>query len=253
MIKIILSMNFLYDNLEQLSTSQIVRFNLRIGNPTGKIVATTKFTIIKSIDYTGIDYVVFNYKWTDGRDLDTATGIYPAIGSTSDKSYVRYWNTTYLDLLSLQDDNTSDGGIESVVLNINNLDAAYPDATDIEIDCRATWYAAIGINPVELTITGYKGGSIVNDNGVWTNSTASYSLVLNPDFAPVQITSDNFSHTQNYMGQGIARIYYSIVTHQLIILPWDKNWDSNIATGYELTDGNGEILTDGNGDSLTIS
>lgn len=246
-------LDFLFDNLDLTATSQIIKFNLRIGTPTGRIVATTTFTIIKNVA-NEVDYIVFDYTWYDGQDLDTATGIYPAIGSSTDKfnrndnSFVTYFNSEYLDLLTLVSDDTGTAGTESILLNVNNLESAYPDATDVEIDCRANWFgdllALVGIIPIELKITGYKGGSMVSTSGKWENENPNYTVNLNPGFATVQITAKTFP------GNGMARIYYSIVTKQILVLPWNPIWDVVVPVAA-LTDENEQVLTDENGAALT--
>ena len=151
------------------------------------------------------DYLMVQYEFTDGQDLDTRTRIVtPDIGQDTTVEYIGYganycsssgdYATTGIYplgsgnnyILKHACDNKGQG-FEAVLINLNNFTATYPAENEITIDCRGWWYHTVGTNSVKLNVTLWKAGTIViptfNNNALpthytFTNPTASSSLVL---------------------------------------------------------------------------
>ena len=154
------------------------------------------------------DYLMIQYKFTDGIDLDTRTRIVtPNIGQDTTQEYIGWGansctnDTNYSTsgiyplasgsnyILKHGCDNRG-AGYESVLVNLTNFTTAYPSENEITIDCRAWWYenvAPIGVEKVKLLLTLWKGGTIVIptfDNNTllthftFTNPTADNTFVI---------------------------------------------------------------------------
>jgi hypothetical protein len=157
------------------------------------------------------DYLMVQYEFTDGQDLDTRTRIVtPDIGQDTTVEYIGYgasscnsntYNTngiyptsaTYSGnnyILKHGCDNQGTG-FETVLINLINfkssvINPTYYNASEITIDCRGWWFVTPGTNPVKLNLTLWKGGTIVQptfDSGqptsfTFTNTNPTNTLVL---------------------------------------------------------------------------
>jgi hypothetical protein len=187
------------------------------------------------------DYLMVQYEFTDGQDLDTRTRIVtPDIGQDTTVEYIGY-GANYCSgsgdyatagiyplasgnnyILKHACDNTGQG-FEAVLINLNNFTASYPAENEITIDCRGWWYNTVGTNSVKLNVTLWKAGTIVpptfNNNTLsthftFTNPTASSSLVLKSSGKVVR--SPNVSSTtapNNNEAWRIGVIKYNISTN----------------------------------------
>lgn len=150
-----------------------------------------------------VDYVVFRYKWTSGKDLDTDTKIVNAYSSALNNKAVG-WNRNRAvptssgspnsAVLYWGGDNTGTGE-ESILFNVKYLkENYYNDVPALTlIDLMATWYSTVGAAPV-IQVEAYKGGtmslsgySFVNNGGekvgessVVTTNMSSTTHVYNP-------------------------------------------------------------------------
>jgi len=158
------------------------------------------------------DYLMVQYEFTDGQDLDTRTRIVtPDIGQDTTIEYIGYganycssanYSTNGIYPLSSGSnyilkhacDNTGQG-FEAVLINLNNFTAAYPAENNITIDCRGWWYNTIGTNPVKLNVTLWKAGTIVpptfnnpalDTHFTFTNPTATGTLQIKSSGSTVQ-------------------------------------------------------------------
>ena len=159
------------------------------------------------------DYLMVQYEFTDGQDLDTRTRmVTPDIGQDTTVEYIGYganfcnasgdYATAGIYPLASGNnyilkhacDNTGQG-FEAVLINLNNFTAAYPAENEITIDCRGWWYNTVGTNPVKLNVTLWKGGTIIiptfNNNALpthftFTNPTATGTLELKSSGSTVQ-------------------------------------------------------------------
>lgn len=153
------------------------------------------------------DYLMVQYKFTDGNDLDTRTRVVtPDIGQDTTIEYLGFGanactsnnynnngiypaGTTFSGndyILKHACDNTGTG-FEAVLVNLSNFQTAYPSSSELTIDCRGWWYSIAGTNNVKLILTLWKGGTIVsptfNNSGLSThytfsNPTATNTLVI---------------------------------------------------------------------------
>ena len=139
-------------------------------------------------------YFVFEYQFTNGSDLDTRTGfIYPSIGTTSNDIY-EGWNRSGNAFLYWGGDNTGTG-FETCYIDKEQVLAAYPGITYIEIDLRCFWYGSYGSNGVVIKTNAYTGGTMVKSGFQWVNPTATYS------FPAVYSVATNITDT-NRSGDG---------------------------------------------------
>jgi hypothetical protein len=187
------------------------------------------------------DYLMVQYEFTDGQDLDTRTRIVtPDIGQDTTVEYIGY-GANYCSgsgdyatagiyplasgnnyILKHACDNTGQG-FEAVLINLNNFITSYPAENEITIDCRGWWYNTVGTNSVKLNLTLWKAGTIVpptfNNNTLpthftFTNPTASSSLVLKSSGKVVR--SPNVSSTtapNNNEAWRIGVIKYNLLTN----------------------------------------
>ena len=127
------------------------------------------------------DFLVLQYLFTNGNDLDTRTSVSASgesggtVGwckpsSAYDGSGGRWYEWG--------GDNTGTG-YESVLVYVNNIRTAYPNS-NIVGRAAAMWYGSRVSGDVKLNLLAYKGGSMVKTGYTWTNSggelTASITL-----------------------------------------------------------------------------
>jgi hypothetical protein len=197
-------LNILVDQLTE--TSEILVFNLKINSLNGPTVTSTSVTVNNTSFAFIADYMVIEYTFNSGTDLDTRTRIVsPTVGS-----YIGWgWPETNPNILLWGGDNTG-RGTETALIRINNLRIIYPDTTDIKIDCRAVWYYEVGTDPVSLKITLYSGGAPVRNGFNWINPTATASAVLDFNFKAISLQSQ----AQEGIGERIAVLNYNVTTGQ---------------------------------------
>lgn len=160
------------------------------------LLASTEYTVIvkdsfeegcqKSVTFNlgetsfqfNADYVMLTYEFTDGQDLDTRTRIVtPNVGQTTQLTYLGWSRQTQHPTSGTPyeiwgGDNTGIG-FESVLFDINVFKAAYPSENILVIDARGFWYNTVGVNPVNVAATLWKGGLPVKTGYIWTNPTAT--------------------------------------------------------------------------------
>jgi hypothetical protein len=167
------------------------------------------------------DYMLLTYQFTDGIDLDTRTRIVtPDVGQDSQNKYIGWavqgvWPTTGTPILDWGGDNTGTG-FESVLLNLVAFKAAYPSATTMVVDMRAFWYNTVGVQPVNVEATLWKGGTPIEQGsgGVpaysFTNPTATDTLIISS--VGKQITSDGSPSKAASSGERVATLTYNVLT-----------------------------------------
>jgi len=212
-------------NIVEVVVSLTSTLTASVTIPSSQIyVSVNRFTF-------DADYLMVQYEFTDGQDLDTRTRIVtPDIGQDTTVEYIGY-GANYCSgsgdyatagiyplasgnnyILKHACDNTGQG-FEAVLINLNNFTTAYPAENEITIDCRGWWYNTVGTNSVKLNVTLWKAGTIVpptfNNNTLpthftFTNPTASSSLVLKSSGATVQ--GPNVSSTTAPLSNNAYRI-----------------------------------------------
>lgn len=186
------------------------------------------------------DYLMVQYEFTDGQDLDTRTRIVtPDIGQDTTIEYIGYganycssanYSTNGIYPLASGNnyilkhacDNTGQG-FEAVLINLNNFTAAYPAENEITIDCRGWWYNTVGTNPVKLNVTLWKAGTIVpptfnnpalDTHFTFTNPTATGTLQIKSSGSTVQgpkVSSTTAPLSNNAYRVGVIK--YNLTTN----------------------------------------
>jgi len=168
------------------------------------------------------DYMLLTYQFTDGLDLDTRTRIVvPDIGQDAQTKYVGWavssvWPATGTPILDWGGDNTGTG-FESVLINVAQLKAQYPSATNMIADLRAFWFNTQGFNPVNVAATLWKGGAPVKQGGggspaySFTNPTAQSTL--NISSVGKVVTSLGLPNKSQSSGERVATLTYNLQTN----------------------------------------
>ena len=123
-----------------------------------------------------VDYIVVQYVFTDGRDLDSRTKMtIPNVGG----DYVG-WDRAHTQggsIVTWGGDNTGTG-VESVLINLIAYKTAYPAVDTFRMEFNCFWYGDRGYQPVFLVMTMYTGGKMVKTGFTWTNPTATSTQQL---------------------------------------------------------------------------
>ena len=140
------------------------------------------------------DYMVVEYYFSDGEDMDTQTFIsIPEImvndyGNGLQGDYVGTCNAEPVfnfpisgnPILTYGGDNHGIG-TEAVLFDLNEFKSQYPSATNVELTFTATWYGTPGVNPVIARATMWKGGTPVQDGYTFVNPTATFTQYVESD------------------------------------------------------------------------
>lgn len=166
--------------------------------PPGPPVNPTPVAIIA-------DYVVADYVFPYGFDLDTRTKMFiPTVGG----DYVGWSRATQQsDILYWGGDNRGTG-VESVLINIENYRTDYPDPDTFRVDFNCYWYSRTSnAQPVKLVMTMYTGGVMVKSGYTWTNPTATSTVRLTT--ASKIITTSTIDPASD--GEPLGYLTYNVV------------------------------------------
>jgi hypothetical protein len=159
------------------------------------------------------DYIVIEYTFSNGRDLDTRTRVNdPAIlprqyvGWGQGSSQGNYPSGT---VLTWGGDNTGQG-VESTLLDLRVIKADIPAATNVVVECRCFWFGAVGSEPVYLTLLMYQGGTMVKSGFTWINPTATAAQTV----YSVGKVITAYSRTATNNGELLGGIVYNITDGQ---------------------------------------
>lgn len=146
------------------------------------------------------DYIMLKYTFTDGADLDTRTKMLSPVNS----DYLGWARLSRFPaspdpiILDWGNDNTGAGNVdgttsEAVLINLINYRAAYPSNPIIEVDCRAFWYGSLGVQPVIVEATLWKGGTVIKGTPAFqfSNPTASQTAVLDSIGKTITLSTRN--------------------------------------------------------------
>ena len=190
------------------------------------------------------DYLMIQYEFTNGQDLDTRTRIVtPDIGQDTTVEYLGYnanacfsTGSNFLTngiypvgssftnpsnyILKHGCDNRGTG-FESVLINLTNFATIYPNENEITIDCRGWWFTLAGTNPVKLNVTLWKGGTIVQptfDTGqptsyTFTNTEPDNTLVIKSSGSVVPGPASAGNVPLNNNAHRIGVIKYNLTTN----------------------------------------
>lgn len=218
--------NYTLNTIPQgIATSPLV-INGLVAENTYTVVLTdanncstsTEFTIGQSSFTFDADYIMLTYQFTDGIDLDIRTRIVsPDVGQNTQSSYIgwgrqSFWPLEGTPYLIWGGDNTGTG-YESVLVNLNQFKTMFPSATEILMDARAFWFTIIGVNPVNIAATLWKGGAPVKDgcgNFCWTNPTAINTFYISS--VNKVITNNGSPDKALTPGERLATLRYNLIT-----------------------------------------
>lgn len=155
------------------------------------------------------DYIMLKYTFTDGRDLDTRTAMMQPV--TSDylgwSRLSRFPALPNPIILDWGGDNTGSGNItgssaEAVLINLINYRSAYPSNDIIEVDCRCFWYGQLGVNPVVVEATLWKGGAVIKGTPAFqfSNPTATNTAILDSVGQVITLFTQNSSTSGERVG-----------------------------------------------------
>ena len=159
------------------------------------------------------DYIMLTYEFTDGRDLDTRTRIVtPDIGQNTQTKYLGWsrllqYPETGTPYERWSGDNTGTG-FESVLFDISLFKTTYPLENTLVIDARCFWYNTVGINPVNVAATLWKGGLPIKNGFLWENPTATEIFQINS--VGKIITLAPTTDKANSSGERVATLTYNL-------------------------------------------
>lgn len=133
------------------------------GDTHPEILAATELYTVslnKTQDINSdFDYLVVYYSWNEknGIDLDTRTSL-----TNPPRNIEVGWDRSSSDLTYLEwtGDNTSQGGSESVLINLKDIKTDFPQSNKISILLKAFWYNTILDGNFVLSYKSFKGGSM---------------------------------------------------------------------------------------------
>lgn len=115
------------------------------------------------------DYLVVYYSWDEknGIDLDTRTSL-----TNPPRNIEVGWDKSSSDSTYLvwAGDNTSQGGSESVLINLKDIKTDFPQSNKISILLKAFWYNTILDGNFVLSYKSFKGGSMAPDGYSYKNT-----------------------------------------------------------------------------------
>jgi hypothetical protein len=171
------------------------------------------------------DYMVVEYFFTDGTDMDTMAYLTnPAImnndfGNALPGDYVgtcassangpQFPNDgTHAPYLIYGGDNTSSSGTEAVLFDLVEFKNQRPSDHNIEITFTSTWYGTPGQEPVIMRATMWKSGTPEQVDYTWTNTTAIANQSVQSDGTIIT------SNTQNCEAfEQVAKFVYNTQTY----------------------------------------
>lgn len=151
------------------------------------------------------DYIVAQYVFTDGRDLDTRSKMtVPNIGG----DYVGWGRSGNQNNIVIWGGDNTGTGVESVLIDVNAYRSAYPATDTFTVDFNCFWYNTRGFQPVYLVMTMYQGGTMVKSGFTWTNTTATSSLQLTTTGKVITLKTTSSSSD----GEPLGYMTYNVVT-----------------------------------------
>jgi len=183
------------------------------------------------------DYMLCEYYFTDGSDMDTVTYMtVPDImlstsGGTNavqvtNGDYYNYVGTCGVSdsgpqyplspgtpFLTYGGDNLTSSGTESVLFDLVEFKNQNPGAGNIEFVFTADWFGTAGTNPIYMRATLWKGGTPVENEFTWENPTASATRFVESsgtvttlniqECGPYELVSTLQYNISNFQGQFI--------------------------------------------------
>jgi len=186
------------------------------------------------------DYMLCEYFFTDGTDMDTVSYMtVPSImeSTSSDPDAIgpvsgsgKYYN--YVGTCGFSDsgpqfplspstpfliyggDNRSASGTESVLFDLIEFKSQNPGVVNIQFSFTADWYGMPGNNPIYMRATLWKGGTPVQVGFTWENTTATGTYLVESngtvttlnvqDCEPYELVSNLQYNINTFSGQFIS-------------------------------------------------
>jgi len=167
------------------------------------------------------DYAVLSYQLMPGggQDLDTFTGMYDN-GTIYDNTYVGFGqgskipNNSTNPFLTWGGDNTSNNGVESVLVNFNAISEEFPDLETIKIRMNAVWYSSKGTGDIQVALKTYLGGTMQQNGYDFVN--IGGDIVDNfTIYRNVQVQSHNANINQS---SNVGNVTYDVETKQAMLI-----------------------------------
>ena len=183
------------------------------------------------------DYMLCEYYFTDGVDMDTVSYMtVPSImeSNVSDPNAIGPVNGKYYNyvgtcaasdsgpqfplspatpFLTYGGDNRESTGTESVLFDLIEFKTQNPGTVNIEFSFTADWYTTPGTNPIYMRATLWKGGTPVQVGFTWENTTATGTYLVESngtvttlnvqDCQPYELVSNFQYNISNFQGQFI--------------------------------------------------
>jgi cell division septation protein DedD len=170
------------------------------------------------------DYMLCEYSFTDGTDMDTQTYIsipnvmsfsnqqnQGYIGTCAQSDFRVYFPNWMNPILTYGGDNRESTGKESVLFNLETFKSQYSGVNNLELTFTSIWYSEIGTNPVTIKATLWKGGSPIQDGYTFVNPSATNTQIvestgrvintLTQDCVPFDLVSKFEFNTLTYDGR----------------------------------------------------
>lgn len=179
------------------------------------------------------DWIMLTYEFNDGDDLDTRSRITnPAVGQDTQTEFLG-WDALsaygpsetgsnqdpLTHVITWGNDNTG-VGFESIIVNVAKFKADYPSEDNITLDLRGFWYGTIGVLPVNVGVTLWKGGTPIHDGCeqggdffCWTNPTKTLEKII--DSVPKIVSMDTTKSVVS--GNRIATLKYDLSTFSVVL------------------------------------
>jgi len=166
------------------------------------------------------DYMVVDYYFTNGNDMDTQTYISrPSIMSFSDvynEGYVGtcgqsdsrvYFPNSVNPIISYGGDNHDTSGVESILFDLTQFKLQYTGNT-IELTFTAIWFFTGSPDPVSLRATFYKGGFMYQDGYTFRNDNPTNSKLVMSEGKV--ITSENIKTCVPF--EEVGKFRYNLIS-----------------------------------------
>jgi len=150
------------------------------------------------------DYMLCEYYFTDGTDMDTVSymtvpsimestssdpdAIGPVSGSGKYYNYVgtcgfsssgpQFPLSPTTPFLIYGGDNLTASGTESILFDLIEFKNQNPGTVNIKFAFTADWYGSVGTNPIYMRATLWKGGAPVQVGFTWENTTATGTYLV---------------------------------------------------------------------------
>ena len=132
-----------------------------------------------------IDYLVFTYGFSDGRDLDTCTQLLTPIQEAK-LGYSHSVVNNSTNIYTVWGGDNTGLGVETVLIDVKKLKTDFPDRDVIEFCCGAIWYAQRVSGNVTMIVNAYRGGTMSIQNYDFINTGGV--LVKTFDFNEVNVS-----------------------------------------------------------------